>query len=50
MNDRPDPITWLERLLDLNRRSDFTSEQKIIIAQALRTALKQLGVDMPTTR
>lgn len=46
---RPDPIKWLERLLLVNERSDFTSEQKIIIASAIRTLMKQLGANILST-
>lgn len=44
------PIKWMERLLDVNARSDFTSAQKIVIAAGLRTILKQLGSDVATVR
>lgn len=50
MTDRPDPIKWLDRLLLVNERSDFTSEQKVAIASALRTLLKQFGANVLTTK
>jgi hypothetical protein len=48
--DRADPVKWLERLLEVNAASNFTSEQKIAIASALRGLMKQFGADVPTTR
>lgn len=50
MNERPDPVKWLERLLDVNASSDFTSEQKIAIAAALRTAIVQCGGQVLSAR
>ena len=52
MKDRipSDPTIWLEHLLDVNARSQFSSEQKIIIASGLRKILEQLGSSVPTTR
>lgn len=47
---KPNPIKWLERLLEVNAASDFTSEQKITIAAALRGLMRQLGADVPTVR
>jgi hypothetical protein len=49
-HDRPHPLQWLERLLDVNADSDFTSEQKIIIARKLREAIKELGGNVASTR
>lgn len=47
---RPDPIKWLEALLSINQRSDYTSEQKIVIARALRSAMKELGAEVASVR
>jgi hypothetical protein len=49
MCDRPDPVKWLERLVDVNARSDFTSEQKIAIAASLRALMQRFGANIPTT-
>jgi hypothetical protein len=45
---RPDPVKWLQRLLDVNAASDFTSEQKIAIASALRRLMRELGANVLT--
>lgn len=47
--ERPDPVPWLERLCEVNAKSDFTSEQKIIINSHLKKALQELGAEVPTT-
>ena len=46
----PDPIKWLDRLLLVNERSAFTSDQKIAIASGLRTLMKQFGADVLSTK
>lgn len=39
----PDPMKWIERLLDANMRSQFTSRQKIVIAHRLRELARDLS-------
>lgn len=47
---RQDPLLWLERLLEVNAKSDFTAEQKIVIASAIRTAMQKLGAHVLSVR
>jgi hypothetical protein len=38
----PDPVKWIERLIDVNASSQFTDLQKAVIAGSLANALHAL--------
>lgn len=42
-----DPVAWVERLIEVNNGSGFTTEQKIIIDRELRFLRLQLQSDNP---
>lgn len=47
---KPDPIAWLERLLEVSAGSEFTAQQKITIAARLRQTMQDLGASVPSIR
>lgn len=40
----PDPMKWVERLMDVNEGSTFTYPQKIVIWEALQKLHKDLRI------
>lgn len=45
----PDPVRWVERLLEVNEGSQFTGEQKAAIDYALRQLHEELRHANPPT-
>ena len=41
----PDPVRWVERLLEVNQLSLFTSEERTIISVALNKLLGDLAIN-----